>query len=210
MKFKYFLFDWDGCLADTLPIWFGGMKAGLAYFNVSAPDSVIKKGFQGWDIFPELGVSDMDVFTEQVYKYVNNNLCHIKLNEGVIEILKSLKEKEIKFAIVTITEKEKIHPVLQRFDLLNYFHVIIDRNDVKKLKPDSEAIDKALEALHGDKTLTAMVGDSEVDIQAGENAGISTIWFSPKVNKDFHIHFKNPEFTPNYTIDSFYELGKYF
>lgn len=61
MKFKYFLFDWDGCLADTLPIWFGGMKAGLSYFNISAPDNVIKKGFQGWEIFSDLGVSNMDV-----------------------------------------------------------------------------------------------------------------------------------------------------
>ncbi|MEE4197470.1 MAG: HAD-IA family hydrolase [Bacteroidales bacterium] len=209
MKYKSFLFDWDGCLADTLPIWFGGMKAGLAYFNVEVPDNIIKKGFQGWEIFPELGVSDMDLFTEQVYKYVNKNLCNIQLNEGVIEILDMLKEKEIKFAIVTTTEKEKIYPVLERFNLPDFFNVIIDRNDVKKLKPDCEAIDKALETIRGDKALTAMVGDSEVDIKAGKNAGISTIWFSPKDNKEFHWHF-NDRVMPDYTIGNFYELERYF
>ena len=30
IRFKYFLFDWDGCLVDTLPIWFEGMREGLA------------------------------------------------------------------------------------------------------------------------------------------------------------------------------------
>lgn len=210
MKYKYFLFDWDGCLADTLPIWFGGMKAGLAHFNVNVPDSVIKKGFQGWNFFRNLGVSDMDIFTEQVYKYVNHNLCKISLNDGVIETLKLLKKKGIKFAIVTTTEKEKVYPVLERLSLLDLFDVIIDRNDVKKVKPDCEAIDKALEAINGDKALSVIIGDSEVDIKAGENAGISTIWFSPKDNKNFHIHFNDSEVKPDYTIDSFYELNKYF
>jgi beta-phosphoglucomutase-like phosphatase (HAD superfamily) len=66
IKFKYFLFDWDGCLVDTLPIWFEGMREGLAHFNIDASDNIIKNGFQGWDVFPKLGVSDMEIFISQV------------------------------------------------------------------------------------------------------------------------------------------------
>ena len=57
------------------------MKVGLGHFKISQPDSVIKKGFQGWEIFSSLGVSVMNIFTEQVYTYVNNNLSNIQLNE---------------------------------------------------------------------------------------------------------------------------------
>lgn len=210
LKFKYFLFDWDGCLVDTLPIWEGGMKAGLAHFNIEVPDSVIKKGFQGWDVFSKLGVSDMDIFTSQVYRYVNNNLCNVRFNKGVIETLMLLKGKGIKSAIVTTTEKTKVNPVLERFNMIDFFDSIIGRNDVKKLKPDCEAIDKALKIIKGDRNLTAIVGDSEVDIKAGENAGIFTIWFSPKTNKDYHIHIDKQKFKPDFTISYFHELQRFF
>jgi len=210
IRFKYFLFDWDGCLVDTLPIWFDGMRKGLSYFNIEAPDNTIKKGFQGWDIFSKLGVSDMDIFTKKVYKYVNNNLCNVKFNEGVIDTLIQLKEKGIKSAIVTTTEKSKVYPVLERLNMIDFFDCIIDRNDVEKLKPDCEAIDKALKVLNGDRNLTVIVGDSEVDIKAGQNAGISTIWVSSEANKKYHIHIDKREFRPDFTINSFHELHRFY
>lgn len=210
MKFKYFLFDWDGCLANTLPVWFGGMREALAYFNINVPDSTIKKGFQGWDIFPELGVPDMDIFTREVYKYVNNNLGSVNFNEGVLEILMQLKEKNIRCAIVTTTERDKVQPVLKKLELADYFDCIVDRNDVEKLKPHHEAIDKAMDFIQGDKKLTVMVGDSDVDMMAGKNAGVSTIWFSPNRNKDYHVHINTKGFNPDFTIDHFKELGRFF
>jgi HAD superfamily hydrolase (TIGR01549 family) len=210
IKFKYFLFDWDGCLVNTLPIWFNGMREGLSYFNIDAPDNTIKKGFQGWDIFSKLGVYDMDIFTNKVYKYVENNLCNVRFNEGVIETLIQLNKREIKSAIVTSTEKEKVYSVLERLNSIDLFDCVIGRNDVKKQKPDCEAIDKALKTINGDKFLSAIVGDSEVDVKSGQNAGISTIWISSNDNKDYHIHINERELKPNYTITSFHELQRFF
>lgn len=210
LKFNCFLFDWDGCLVDTLPIWFEGMHKGLAHFNIKAPEDMIKKGFQGWDIFTQLGVSDMGVFTKQVYRYINDNLCNVKFNEGVISTLIQLKEKGIKSAVVTTTEREKVFSVLDRLNMMDAFDCVIGRNDVKKLKPDREAIDRALALIEGDKTSTAIVGDSEVDILAGQNAGISTIWFSSAENKNFHPHINAQKLNPDFTINRFHELQKFF
>ncbi len=195
----------------------------------------------------------MDIFTSQVYKYVDNNLCNVRFNEGVIGTLMKLKKKKIKSAIVTTSEKTKVYSVLERLNMIDSFACIIGRNDLKKLKPDCEAIDKALNIIGGDKILTAIVGDSyqvafkdtismhfafeivfellrhntkqafifgyflyecnlvsEVDIKAGQNAGISTIWISSKENKNYHIHLNERELNPDFTINSFHELQRFF
>lgn len=209
-KFKYFLFDWDGCIANTLPIWFGGMKAGLDYFKLAASDHIIKKGLQDWGVFPQLGVPDMAIFTEQVYGYVSKNLDSVCLNEGVVEILFKLRAEGIRFAIVTSTEKEKVFAVLERLNLVGLFECIIDRNDVEAVKPSPEPIEKALLLLDAEKHLTAMVGDSEADIEAGKNAGVSTIWFSSLENREYHIHIDPKELAPDITISGFRSLGDYF
>jgi HAD superfamily hydrolase (TIGR01662 family) len=206
IKFKYLLFDWDGCLVDTLPFWFEGMKKGLEYFNIETSDDIIKKGFQGWNIFSDLGVSSMKIFTEQVYNYVNRNLCNVEFYEGVIDTLKLLKQKGIKLAIVTSTEKEKVNAVLERYSMTNFFDCIIGRNDVKKQKPDTESILKAIEILKGEKSLTAIIGDSEVDVKAGQNAGISTIWFSSKRNQIYHNYVDEIKPKPNFIINDFREI----
>lgn len=210
LKFKSFLFDWDGCLVNTLPIWFEGMRKGLAYFNINVSDDKIKKGFQGWDFFSHLGVSDMNIFQSQVYNYVNDNLCNVKFNESVISTLIQLREEQIKAAIVTTTEREKVFSVLERLNMIDAFDYVIGRNDVKKLKPNSEALDKAMIQIGSDKTSTAIVGDSEVDILAGKNAGISTIWLSTTENKNYHIHINEQGLNPDYTINSFQELRRFF
>ncbi len=210
IKFKYFLFDWDGCLANTLPIWFGGMKAGLDYFKLAASDHIIKKGFQDWEVFPRLGVSDMVVFTDIVYGYVNKNLFNVNFNEGVIETLTQLRERDVKYAIVTTTEKQNIFAVLERLNLMHLFECIIDRNDVEKVKPNPEPIEKALNFLNAEKHLSAIVGDSQADIEGGKNAGISNIWLSSIENREYHIHIDPLQMTPDITISSFYEINNYF
>ena len=206
IKFKYLLFDWDGCLVDTLPIWFKGMKEGLSYFNIKTSDNVIKKGFQGWDIFSDLGVSSMEIFTNKVYDYVNRNLYKVKFNEGVIDTLTLLRQEKIKLAIVTSTEKEKVYSVLERFCMTDFFECIIARDDVKKQKPNTEAIFKAIKILDGNKSQTAIIGDSEVDIKAGQNAEISTIWFTSKSNKIYHNYIYEIEPNPDFVIDDFRDI----
>ncbi len=210
MKYKYFLFDWDGCLADTLNIWFQAIKKSLSRFKIETTDDIIKQGFQSWDVFPQLGIEDMELFTQRVYEYVNDNLISIELNEGVTEILTQLKNRNFKTAIVSSAEKSKIIPVVKRLRILDLFDCIIGRDDVKMLKPDSEPIIKAIKNLNGNKEDTVMIGDSIVDIEAGKNADVSTIWFSSKSNQNFHIHINDDQMNPDIKIRHFSELKNIF
>lgn len=206
MKFEYLLFDWDGCLVDSLPIWFRGMREGVSYFGIDASDSDIKKGFQTWDVFLAMGVTDMDLFTKKVYEYVLSRLEGVVFNDGVPGLLEQIRKKNLKAAIVTSSEESKVLPVLKRLDATDYFECIICRQDVGKLKPDSEPVEKALYGIRGKKEQAVMVGDSTIDIEAGKNAGISTIWYSSKSNQDFHLNHDTPRVDPDMTISHMSEL----
>ncbi len=205
-KYQYILFDWDGCLVDTLPIWFQGMKEGLKYFNISASDDIVKRGFQGWDIFTEIGVSSMEVFTSKVYDCVNRNLYNVNFNDGVLDTLSLLKQQGVKLAIVTSTEREKVNTVLERYSMTNIFECIVGRNDVKKHKPDAEGVNKALDIMNGDKCNTIIIGDSEVDIKAGQNAGITTIWFSSESNRKYHSYMADINPAPDFVVSNFSDI----
>lgn len=206
MKFQYLLFDWDGCLVDTLPIWFQAMKKGLSIFKIETSDANIKKGFQTWDIFTKLGVTDMVLFTHKVYEHVCNNLSEIEFNDGVIEVLIKIKKSNRKAAIVSSTEQSKIIPVLERMKAVDLFEYIIGRNDVDKLKPNPEAIEKAIFNINGKNDKAVMIGDSPVDIAAGKNANISTIWYSSKSNQNYHTGIHASQIEPDIIINHMIEL----
>ncbi|MCP4130847.1 MAG: HAD family hydrolase [bacterium] len=209
MKYKYFLFDWDGCLADTLHIWFQAMKESLSQCGIEAPDDTIKQGFQSWKIFYQLGVTNMELFTQKVYEYVDGSLDSVELNDGAANTLLKMREKNLKTAIVSSSEQSKIRPVLKRLRITDLFDCVIARDDVKMLKPDSEPILKAISNIGGEKKETVMIGDSTVDIEAGKKAEISTIWFSSKSNQDYHLHVKESQINPDITIKHFSELENY-
>lgn len=205
--FKYILFDWDGCLADTLPIWYQGMKRGLIDCGINASDREIKKGFQTWDFFIEMGISDLNLFTGLVYEYVMGCLDDVRFNDGVIEFLEYVKSRDVKTAIVTSTERSNLLPVLSRLDAVKYFDCIIARLDVKNLKPHPEPVYMAIDKLGGNRESTIMVGDSLNDIQSGKNAGVKTVWYLPEYNREYHLNRREiSEVAPDVIISHINEL----
>lgn len=204
---KYILFDWDGCLVDTLPIWYQGMKRGLLNCGINASDREIKKGFQTWNFFIEMGISDLNLFTGFVYKYVMGCLDGVRFNDGVIEILEHARCRDIKTAIVTSTERSNVLPVLSRLDAVKYFDCIIARLDVKNLKPCPDPVNMAIDKLEGNRENTIMVGDSLSDIQSGKNAGVKTVWYLPEYNREYHLNRREiSEVSPDMIISHMNEL----
>lgn len=204
---KYILFDWDGCLVDTLPIWYHGMKRGLFNFGINASDREIKKGFQTWNFFIEMGVPDLNLFTGFVYEHVMSCLDNVMFNDGVIEFLELVKSRDIKTAIVTSTERNNVLPVLSRLEATKYFECIIARLDVENLKPHPDPINMAIEKLGGSRENCLMVGDSLSDIQSGKNAGIMTAWYIPEYNREYHLNRQDiSDASPDIIISHMNEL----
>jgi len=78
-------------------------------------------------------------------------------------------------AIVTTKTGKYSKILMEHFDLMKYFEVLIGREHVKNPKPDAEPILKALEKLDIDGKEIWMLGDTKLDLISAKNAGVNSI-----------------------------------
>lgn len=122
---------------------------------------------------------------------------------GVRELLTSLKDNGCKLGILTRNAEDIAHTTLQAASLAEFFEPdeIIGRERCEP-KPDPAGIHLHLTQWNSTKTTAVMVGDYFFDLQAGRNAGVTTVHFEPQGNFDW------PELT-DIKIQSFDELRQY-
>ena len=87
MKYKYFLFDWDGSLANTLCDWVMVHKQVLEKFGVQVSDEVVAEETLGRLDVRELGIVDTDAFVVEVVKEILPKMNSAEMNPGALEIL---------------------------------------------------------------------------------------------------------------------------
>lgn len=98
-------------------------------------------------------------------------------NEVVLnfELLKRLKNKGLRLALVSTSRKKFINILLQKLKIENLFELIISREDVVNLKPASDAYLLALQKLNISSDCCISFEDSERGIIASKKANIKTI-----------------------------------
>lgn len=109
------------------------------------------------------------------------------MNNGATEIVRTLKDRGLKLALVTNNHREAMHIVLKRYNLS--FDVALSRDD-GVLKPAPDLIIKALDMLGAQPTETISIGDSKYDILACTAAGVQCIYLthgSPKLDHELSI-----------------------
>ena len=91
------------------------------------------------------------------------------------ELLKQLKNKGLRLALVSTSRRKFIEILLSKLNIKDMFEVVISREDVKNLKPDPEAYNKALSLLNISCDNCITIEDSERGIKASTDANIKTI-----------------------------------
>ncbi len=103
-----------------------------------------------------------------------NYIPFLKMEPHLLEALTALKEHGILRAINT-NRTTSMPFVMERFGLRPYFEMVVTALDVENPKPHPESIEKIVKALKLDKAEVLLVGDSEVDRQAAQSAGIKFV-----------------------------------
>jgi HAD superfamily hydrolase (TIGR01549 family) len=85
-------------------------------------------------------------------------------------------------------------PLLESFDLTKYFELVVTSMDVARPKPAPDALYKIFDHFNCEPAETIFIGDSEVDRQHTENAGVDL------------IAFKNRQLDARFHVDSFMEI----
>lgn len=102
----------------------------------------------------------------------------IKVFPGILELLKELKTRGYKTGIVTSRLRHTTDLGLKKYDMEQYFDVVITVEDTDKYKPDPEPVKAALERLRSKPEEAVMVGDSIFDILCARGAGVKAVLVS--------------------------------
>ena len=97
-----------------------------------------------------------------------------KVYDGVEVTLAALKSRNIKVSLLTTKIQDQADRIIDHFNLRKYFDLVMGRRGGIAHKPSPEPLLKICTDLNVDVNNTLMVGDTELDIQCGKNAGSHT------------------------------------
>ncbi|WP_308635940.1 HAD family hydrolase [Paenibacillus silvisoli] len=174
------LFDFDGTLADTLPLSFKAFKAVfLKYDNRSVTEEEIVAMFGPTedDIIARnlRNTAAIEQAVQDYYDiYESGHFDERQNNQDISQLLQTLKSRGIRIGVVTGKSRKGFEISSAALQLSDYWEVSITGDDVERPKPHPEGVEKALELLQADKEEAVFLGDSNADIKAGKTAGLRT------------------------------------
>lgn len=98
-----------------------------------------------------------------------------RLFPGVVETLNMLREGGARLAVCTNKNEAATLAVLDAFQLVRYFDVVLGGDAVPFRKPDPRHLLAALERLRATAAEAVMIGDNENDYHAARAAGMPVI-----------------------------------
>jgi len=119
----------------------------------------------------------------------------------VPEVLKSLKEKDFKLAILSNGTPSLLDELVTSNNLENIFNDIFSIEDVGIYKPDSKVYDLPVNQYQIQKKEVAFLSANTWDVSGAGNYGYNSIW----VNRNNNI-FDNLDYKPQNEIKNLKEL----
>ena len=187
MKKNTVIFDLDGTLLDTLQDLadatnYALRKQGMPERTIDEVRQFVGNGVRLLMIRAIPGGEENPLFEETfaLFKSYYGEHCndHTRPYEGIMELLATLREKGYAVAIVS----NKIDFAVKELSKL-YFQgivpVAIGEKEGIRRKPAPDTVFEALKELGRTKEEAVYVGDSDVDIETAQNAGmpcISVLW----------------------------------
>ena len=175
------LFDLDGTLIDSTEAILESFHKACEKLGFPSPkDEKIKRliGYPLDYMFAHVGVSE-----EKVWDFVAAYKEHYrKISKQKTVLLPNAKEAVelaatfARLGIVTTKTGRYSRELMEHFGLLQYFEVLIGREDVEYPKPHPEPILNAIEAMHPSKDEDIyMVGDTKLDMECAKEAGVKAV-----------------------------------
>lgn len=182
-KIKLFVFDIDGTLMDSIGRIIECMQTAAQNtgFSIKSPQEI--KNIIGITLrqavatlYPNEAEQNIDIITNEYRRLYN--LWDVErptsLFLGVEDTLELLKSKGYKLAIATGKSKNGLQNFYKNERLNKLFDFGVT-GDMAKSKPNPDMLLQILLKLNISAEETVMVGDSNLDLQMGKNALVSTI-----------------------------------
>ncbi len=175
------IFDMDGTLLDTLDDLTLAVNHTLRQYSFPTHTREEIRSFIGNGInrlMKNASPADIDdetfdrVFHSFKEYYTAHSVIHTRPFSGILPMLKSLQQRGIKTAIVSNKNIEAVQALNEHF-FSDYVKIAIGERPGIRRKPYPDTLLEAMRLLDADKTL--YVGDSVVDKQTADNAGVDCV-----------------------------------
>lgn len=187
---KYILFDNDGVLVHTEPLYYkANIKALKEYFDVELEFNeymkIMSEGTTVWQKALTKGFSqkEIEIARNKRNKYYQEFLkTENILIDGVKEVLKELS-KNYRMGIVTTSRRVDFEIIHKDLGIINFMDFILCEEDYEFAKPHPEPYLKGLEIFGANKDEAIVIEDSTRGLTAAYKAGIECVI----VKNDFTI-----------------------
>ena len=162
MKITGAIFDFDGTLFDSMPLWKGLKFEFFKSIGLSLSEQD-KKDFSGLFLMEALPLAkerfnlkeSLNELYSMFWKLLGKKYLDKALPKNdIIPFLELLKQKGVKMGIATATGEEALIPLLKKYDMLQYFTSIYSTYTVGVSKSNPKVYDVVREELGVDKKTT--------------------------------------------------------
>lgn len=183
MKMEAAIFDLDGTLLDSMPIWQGlgenyllqkklkpapGLQDTLKTMSLPQAAQHFQSAY-GLREDEETIIGEIETLIADLYRY------EIPLKAGVAEYLQTLQERNVKMCIATATERNLAESALERLGIRKYFSTILTSSEVKAGKEDPLIYQRAFEQLGAPFVQTVVFEDALHAIETAAAAGFRVV-----------------------------------
>ena len=214
------LFDLDGTLVDTAPDLMRAHNHVMKKFGYPTKSTEEIRSLVGQGAGAMLGrsiwgqakkefgkVEDQNVKKEMVKDFIEfygkNIINESTLINGVKEFLVWAKEKSILMGVCTNKQEHLAIDLLKKIGIYDFFEYVAGHNTFEYCKPDPRHLTSVIEILGGDVKKALMIGDSETDSNAAQNAGMPVILL-----EDGYTEKNTTEIYHNHLVKDFVGIEK--
>ncbi|MDP2750379.1 MAG: HAD family hydrolase [Nanoarchaeota archaeon] len=200
MRAKAIIFDWDGVVADSLPVHFKIYKAVEKRLQKKIMPAHYYKNSDFIDLdwrenLKKVDINDKKTWNKisEIYKKESARLnSEIKPFPGMKRIIIKLS-KNFKLGIVSNNYLDVINEKLEEWEMEHYFKAIVDGH-FKTNKPHPGQLLECMKKLNVLPEETIYIGDMDGDITTGRNADVKRVI---AVTYGWHSHNKLKCFEPD-------------
>ena len=181
---KLAVFDMDGTICDTIEDLAAASdyaldKMGLPLHTIGEYKSFVGNGIPKLIecFLPKERRTDEDkeIAKKHFFDFYSVHFADkTRAYDGIIDLLKALKDRGIHLAVCTNKAQAMAETVAKTL-FGGLFEVVIGEGDRYPLKPDPAAVKAIMEKYSATADQTVFIGDSGVDVMTGLNAGVNTI-----------------------------------
>ena len=185
MPIEAFIYDFDGTLSDSYPIFLKILKdlmrehGGTSVYS----DAELYRRLKEWVIEGYSAVEWEEGFTMDQYKQEFLDLQAAYANDFCLypnakEILEAAIAKGKKNYLYTHSGKV-VYSIMENMGILHCFTHILDASHGFPKKPAPDALLHLIDLFSLDPAQCVMIGDRPIDVGAGANAGMQSCLFDP-------------------------------